>query len=81
VQIISQRCNEKATCNCGVGVRSGDTVFFVDRCRKNSFVQKHCKGQYRWRSQVALTTVYFDYCCISAARETYESLFSNHNQW
>ena len=44
VQIVSQRCNEKATCNCGVGVRSGDTVFFVDRCRKKSFINKHCKG-------------------------------------
>jgi len=68
VQIISQRCNDKATCNCGVGVRAGDTVFFVDRCRKKSFVEKHCKGGLcNWRIQGAISNAYSDYC-ISAAR-------------
>jgi hypothetical protein len=44
--IITQRCNGQATCNCGAGVMSGDTVFFVDRCRKKSFVNKHCGGEH-----------------------------------
>jgi hypothetical protein len=42
VQIVTQRCNNEATCNCAAGVRSGDTVFFVDSCRKKGFVSKRC---------------------------------------
>jgi len=44
VHIVGQRCNGEATCNCAVAVRSGDTVLFVDRCRKSSLLKKlKCK--------------------------------------
>ena len=45
VQIVTQRCNSAASCNCAAGVRSGDTVFFVDSCRKKGFVSKRCGQQ------------------------------------
>lgn len=37
VQVAFQRCvGGGATCTCAVAVRAGDSVFFVDRCRKRA---------------------------------------------
>ena len=34
VNTMYQKCNNVATCNCGVAVKSGDTVFVTERCRR-----------------------------------------------
>ena len=56
VHAFYQRCNTHATCNCGVVIKSGDTVFFVDRCRKKS---GKCKG-HKCRNMMTVSLMYWD---------------------
>ena len=37
--MMYQKCNRGATCNCGVAVKSGDTVFITEKCRRRG---QHC---------------------------------------
>ena len=43
--MIGQRCYTQATCNCGAGVKVGDAVFFIDRCRRRN---QHWCGHHRF---------------------------------
>jgi hypothetical protein len=61
VHIVTQRCNGQASCNCGVGVRSGDTVLFIDRCRKKSLIEKmKCKNKYDCKNLMKVSLMAHD---------------------
>jgi hypothetical protein len=49
VHIATQRCNGRASCTCAVAIKSGDTVLFIDMCRRKSFVNKHCHGRNKYK--------------------------------
>ena len=49
VNMMYQKCQERAACNCGVAVKSGDTVFVAEKCRRHSVVcpdnSPYCNGE------------------------------------
>lgn len=70
VQAIYQRCSRgsRATCNCGVAVRSGDFVFFADRCRRKAAV---CRGSHRRGCGDLLETYSYEWDSIPAGTRVF----------
>ena len=70
VQAIYQKCNRKATCNCGVAVKSGDFVFFADRCRRKS---AECNSRHRTGCGDLLETYTYEWDNIPAGTRIFRN--------
>ncbi|ELU07922.1 hypothetical protein CAPTEDRAFT_209896 [Capitella teleta] len=46
VQVGYQKCSSRATCICAAAIRAGDTVYVMDRCKRNGVTKcNRCKNQ------------------------------------
>ena len=73
VHIVTQRCNVRASCNCAATIRSGDTVIYIDRCRKKSFMARFC-GHDKYRCVNLMKTSLFGHNRITPGTRIYSRI-------
>lgn len=74
MQVGFQKCASAGTCTCAVAVRSGDTVFVLNKCRsKRSSHRGHCKGKKKYQCADALQAKLYYHDNITDGTQIFKS--------
>uniref|UniRef100_A0A2C9L6R6 VWFD domain-containing protein n=1 Tax=Biomphalaria glabrata TaxID=6526 RepID=A0A2C9L6R6_BIOGL len=58
VRAFQQKCNDRAACNCGVAVRSGDDIIVLERCTSNGKLRQPLMPKYYSSGELTVGTKY-----------------------